>query len=100
MRAPIVIAIICQPSAIPGIMHHEEIASVAIAVQNMHLGARALGLAGFWSSGQKIKHPSVRALLELNESAECLGFFYLGLPSLDWPSSKRGNVEDKVRWAT
>ena len=95
---PVIIAIICSPSALPKVIPHEEIASTAIAVQNMHLAAQALGLGGFWSSGKKAFHPKVAAHLDIEAPAQCLGFFYVGWPAVPWPVGRRGPVDDKVQW--
>lgn len=96
--APTCIAIVCSPSAAPNIVEHEEIASVAMAVQNLHLAAQAHGLAGFWSSGKKAFHPYVAEFLELEPQQRCLGFFYLGEPATPWPDGARRSIKDKVRF--
>ena len=95
---PYVIAIVCAPSPNPKILEHEELASTAIAVQNMHLAARALGLAGFWSSGSKAFGPAVAAHLDLVPPARCLGFFFVGWPAVPWPEGTRRPAGDKVTW--
>ena len=97
-HAPVVIAIICHQSPLPKVIPHEEIASTAMAVQNLHLAARALELGGFWSSGKKAFHENVSEFLELEFNEQCLGFFYLGYPAVDWPKGSRGKIEDKVEW--
>lgn len=96
--APVIIAIVCATSSNPKIVEHEEIASTAIAVQNMHLAARALGLAGFWSSGKKAFHPAVAKHLGIEPPHRCLGFFYVGFPAVPWPEGTRGAIADKVEW--
>lgn len=93
---PVIIAIICAPSDSPKILEHEEIASVAIAVQNMHLAAFGLGLGGFWTSGKKAFDPRVARFLELRGRERCLGFFYVGYPAIEWPEGARGPWRDKV----
>lgn len=98
--APVVIAIVCQPDPSPKIEPDEELASTAIAVQNMHLAARALDLAGFWSSGKKAFHPKVAAFLGIEPPARCLGFFYLGRPAVPWPEGERSPVLDKVTFVS
>lgn len=95
---PVIVAIICETSASPKIVPHEELASVAIAVQNLHLGAFALGLGGFWTSGRKAFDPRVAAFLGLGERARCLGFFYVGWPTVPWPEGARGPWQEKVEW--
>lgn len=98
LRPPVVIAIICQPSQLPKVIAHEEVASTAIAVQNLHLAAHALGLGGFWTSGNKASHPRMATFLGIEAPAECLGFFYVGWPSVRMPQGKRGPFHDKVVW--
>jgi len=96
--APVVVALICEPSTAANIFEHEEIASVAMAVQNLHLCARSLGLAAFWSSGKKAFGPEVARFLNLTPAQRCLGVLYLGYPAGEWPTSKRRPVSEKVTW--
>ncbi|MFO0724819.1 MAG: nitroreductase [Myxococcota bacterium] len=98
LNAPVCIAIICQASPSPKIVEHEEIASTAMAVENMHLAARALGLGAFWTSGKKAFAPSMAAFLGIEAPARCLGFFYVGWPNVPWPEGARKPWQDKVRW--
>lgn len=54
----------------------EEVAAVAMAVQNMYLTCTAHQVGCYWSS-----HPIFHQLgsyLQLSENQECLGLFYLG----------------------
>ena len=96
--APVILAIVCAASASPKIFEHEEIASTAIAVQNLHLAARAHGLAAFWSSGRKAFVAGMAEFLGLTEGQRCLGFLYLGYPATPWPESNRGPIADKITW--
>lgn len=98
LSAPVIVAIICAVTDRPKVVEHEEIASVAMAVQNMHLVATKHGLGGFWTSGKKAFHDKMRDFLGLVPPHRCLGFFYVGWPKIDWPDGSRGAVEDKVRW--
>jgi len=78
----------------------EEIEAVACAVQNMHLTASALGLAGFWSSPELLYTPRMNEWMEIDADDRCLGVFYLGWPKQDlvWPSSTRRPVSEKTEW--
>lgn len=96
--APVIIVIVCAVSPSEKIFEHEEIASTAIAVQNMHLVARAEGLAAFWSSGKKAFHPEMAAFLELADNERCLGFFYVGWPACAWPDGERRPIAEKVQY--
>jgi nitroreductase len=98
LNAPVIIAIVVQPDPNPKIVPHEEIIATAIAVHNMHLAARALGLGAFWTSGAKVFHPKLAAFLGLTPPAHCIGLFYVGWPAIPWPESERGPVEEKVTW--
>ena len=96
--APVIAAIVCAPSTKANIVEMEEVESTAMAVQNLHLAARAVGLAGFWSSGKKAFHSKMADFLGLEPPARCLGFFYIGYPAGPWPTSERRPVKDKIIW--
>ena len=98
--APVIAAIVCAASSSPKIVEHEEIASTAMAVQNLHLAARAMGLAAFWSSGKKAFDPRMARFLGIAPPSRCLGFLYLGWPSVPWPEAQRGPVAEKITWRT
>lgn len=98
LKVPVTIAIVCSPSTSPKIVPDEELASTAIAVQNLHLAATALGLGGYWTSGKKAFHPSMATFLGLTPPARCLGFFYLGWPTGPAPAGARKPWQDKVTW--
>lgn len=77
----------------------EEVEAVAAAVQNLHLSATALGLAGYWSSGGMTYHPALRDYLGLNEADAVLGCFLLGKPRGEWPAgARKADWREKVRW--
>lgn len=77
----------------------EEIEAVACAVQNMHLTATALGIAGYWTSGGMTYHPRMKDLLNLGEEDQCLGFFYVARSKKDWPEGRRkSDWREKVDW--
>jgi nitroreductase len=81
----------------------EEIASVACAVQNMHLYLSAnKPYCGYWSSGGTegwLNSFEMRRLLELTEEGDrCLGLFYVGVsPKVDKMRSSRGPIAEKVK---
>lgn len=76
----------------------EELMAVACAVQNLHLMASALGLAGMWHSKGTSAHPAVARGLGLESPARLLGFFQCGWPATDWPAGTRRPLSEKVRW--
>ncbi len=73
----------------------EEVEAVAAAVQNMYLTATAHGVGCYWGSG---------GVTYMEEAAEhfgfdkLLGFMYCGMPRIDWPTSRRKPIADKVKW--
>ncbi len=73
----------------------EELMAVACSVQNMHLMARALGVAGKWTSKT---HPVIAKELGLEAPSKLLGFFICGWPAADWPEKSKGPVAEKVNW--
>lgn len=54
----------------------EEIAAVAMAVQNMYLTASAAGVGAYWSSPALKDHMGPE--LKMEENQYCLGFFFMG----------------------
>ena len=78
----------------------EEIEAVACAAQNMMLTCTAYGLGAFWSTPKFLSHPDMLAFLNLKESDRCLGLFYIGYPSGDWPVSHRKPLEYVAEWIT
>lgn len=76
----------------------EELMAVACAVQNLHLMASALGLAGMWHSKGSSIHPAVARGLGLESPARLLGFFMLGWPATEWLTSTRRPLSEKVWW--
>lgn len=98
-QASHVIAIGAHLGENPKIPELEEIASVAMAVQNLWLCARERGLAGYWSTGALAYTEATRQFLGLAPGDRSLGFFYLGYPAQEWPSGQRlSGIEEKVNW--
>ncbi|TQD34794.1 nitroreductase family protein [Haloflavibacter putidus] len=74
----------------------EEIASTAMAVQNMWLLATDLGIGAYWSS------PALKEFtpefFDFEEGEHCLGFFYMGYFDESLPEDKRIPIDEKVQW--
>ncbi len=56
----------------------EEIAAASAAIQNILLGATAMGIASFWSSGGLTHKPELKEYLKLGADDIILGLIYLG----------------------
>ena len=88
----------------------EEICSVAMAVQNMHLVSTEMGVGSYWSSASVydpkekksraiINSSAIRDFLELSPTQTCLGWLFVG--SCDdncFKSGLRKPIADKVVW--
>jgi nitroreductase len=76
----------------------EEIAAVAAAVQNILLGATALGIASMWSTGGVTHHPVLKKYLVLSENDVIIGLLYFGYAD-EIPEGKRMvPLTEKIIW--
>ena len=96
LLAGAVIAIIMRRDPEARIPEWEEIASVAMAVQNMWLSCTAINLGCYWSSPKAALEAN--EFLGLGEGERCLGLFYMGWHEMPEIPGKRGAVEEKVVW--
>ncbi len=77
----------------------EEMAAVSAAIQNILLGAAALGIAALWSTGGMTHHPSMKQYLQLNTEDQVMGLLLLGYTDTPAPEGKRNStIENKVTW--
>ena len=77
----------------------EEIASVAMAVQNMKLVAAAHGLGMYWTTGGVTYTDAMRSAMGLGPDDHFLGLLYVGYPKDDWPRpTRRRPVEYYTEW--
>ena len=74
----------------------EEVASTAMAVQNMWLMCSALGIGCYWSSPGIINRISNFAPIAENE--KYLGVFYMGYSDVVLPEPARTPIETKVEY--
>ena len=99
LKASHVIAIIMKRDLKANLPVMEEIASVAMAVQNMCLTASAHGLAAYWGTGGPTFWPEAKPWFGLEEDDMLMGFFYVAKPASDrWPVGKRRPIGEKVEW--
>ncbi|MBI1185239.1 nitroreductase [bacterium] len=78
----------------------EEIAATAMAVQNLYLSMDALGICGYWSSGNGTNSEAMRHLLNLMPHQVHLGWFYVGIadPNAPEPGRFRKDMKEKIEW--
>jgi nitroreductase len=98
MVSSVVIAVCMERQKEEIIPEMEEIEAVACAIQNMHLTCTAYGLGGFWSTPKLIYTEHMNTFLGLGEKDKCLGLFYIGYPSIDWPKAHRKPIEYTTEW--
>ena len=96
LRSAAVIAIILRRDPEARVPEWEEIAAVAMAVQNMWLTCTALGLGSYWSSPKAALEAN--AFLGLEAGERCLGLFYMGWHEMPDLPGKRGPIAEKVIW--
>lgn len=97
-KSAAVIAIGIQRDPQERVPEWEEIAAVAMAVQNMWLACTELGIGAYWSSPGLIKY--MDEFYEMNEGEKCLGFFYMGNydSTTEIPEVSRTPIADKTIW--
>jgi len=83
----------------PNIPAMEEFCAVSAAVQNILLGAEALGIAVLWSTGGAVLQPSMAAYFGLGEEDMMIGLLYMGYTDETNKTGRRRPIGDKVTWA-
>ena len=76
----------------------EEVEAVACAVQNILLGATALGVASFWSTGGMALRQPMKDFLGLGEDDHVIGILYLGYADIQPAGSRSIPLEEKIKW--
>lgn len=98
-KASHVLVAYMQRGDLPKIPELEEIAATSCAIQNLLLGASALGLASYWGSGGMAYHPAMKKHLQLREQDVVLGILYLGYAEQPAHEGKRNvPLQEKVTW--
>ena len=74
----------------------EELAAVAMAVQNMWIACSGYGIGAYWSSPDLIQY--FHEFEPLAEGEKCIGIFYMGYVSETVPGPRKGKISEKVVW--
>jgi len=98
LRAPLIIVAAAIKPALDKVVMKENVASVAVACQNILLCARELGLGGIWRTGSLTYDTDTVDFLGLDEGSELLGFLYLGYPEKSCPPKKREKADGYTSW--
>ncbi len=73
-------------------LHQENRDAVAAGIQNLLLGATALGLASFWSTPAITRPPAVLELCGFAPDDRLIGVIYLGWATQECPPPERPDV--------
>jgi nitroreductase len=84
------------PAKIPLV---EEIAATSAAIQNILLGAEALGISALWSTGGMTHHPALKSFWGLADEDVVMGLLYLGYSNEPAaPGKRNGTAAEKTSW--
>lgn len=97
-RSPVVMTIILHRGPHESVPEWEEVAAVAMAVQNMWLACTAEGLGAYWSSPGVIAN--LRDFLQLKVNEKCLGLFFIGKTNEKVEGSRKSSINDKITWCS
>lgn len=93
-----VIVAVMQRGNLPKIPVFEEVAAAAAAIQNILIGATALNIASFWSTGGMILKTAMHSFFNLQSEDQIMGVIYLGYAD-EYPKGvRRAPVSEKVEW--
>ena len=95
-QASHIIIAIMHRGNLPGIPQLEEIAAASCAIQNLLLGATALGIASYWGSGGMAYHPVMHNFLSLPPEDLVLGILYFGYTDKQLQGRRNTSMEDKI----
>ena len=93
-----IIIAITQRGQLPKIPFWEELAATSCAVQNILLGAQALGLASYWGSGGMATHDAMKTFLGLRPEDMVTGILYLGYTDSQPAGRRIVPLENKMDW--
>jgi nitroreductase len=88
LRTPATLVVGCAPHE-NEMLHIENRDAVAAGIQNLLLGATALGLASFWSTPAITQPPSVLDLCGFGTDDRLVGVVYLGWAAQECPTPER-----------
>lgn len=98
LMSSVVVAVCMTPDPKGRISEMDEIGAVSCAIQNMYLTCTAYGIGGFWATPKVIYTEGFKSFLGIADEDQCLGLFYMGYPSIDWPKGHRKPLEYVTKW--
>lgn len=79
------------------VVEEENDAATCAAIQNILLGATALGLASYWSTGNLMKCAETQRFLEIQNTERFVGAIWLGYGEAP-PPKPRTDFQKKTAW--
>jgi nitroreductase len=92
-RAPLVIGVISCVKENPDVPYWEQVLSAGAAAYNLCLAANAYGYGSNWVTEWYSYHPSINALLKLQDGETIAGFVYIGTETKPNPDRDRPNID-------
>jgi len=93
-----IIVAVMQRGNLPKIPVLEEVAASSAAIQNILLGATALDIASFWSTGGLAHSPVLKNYLQLREEDVVMGILFLGYTNETVNGKRVTPLTEKVKW--
>jgi nitroreductase len=93
-----VVVAIMHRSELSKIPVMEEIAAASCAIQNLLLGATALNIGSFWSTGGATLKPVMKEFLGLGTEDQVMGLLYLGYSDVHPEGVRKTPLEEKIKW--
>jgi len=93
-----IIIAVMKRGNLPKIPAFEEIAATSCAIQNLLLGAAALNIASFWSTGGMALKPALKEFLQFGEDDVVMGILYLGYADEFAEGKRTIPLEEKISW--
>jgi nitroreductase len=81
LRAPVVITVVATPAMNKHVTAFDQILCASASVLMMQMAAQSLGFNGIWRSGWLMQSRELHQVLELEDTAQIVGFLYLGTPT-------------------
>ena len=95
LRTPVTLVVGCAPHE-NEMLHDENRDAVSAGIQNLLLGATALGLASFWSTPALTQPPRVLELCGFEPDDRIVGIIYLGWAERTCAAPERPPVDVTV----
>ncbi|RYU91362.1 nitroreductase [Mucilaginibacter terrigena] len=83
---------------LPKIPQFEEVIATACAVQNLLLGATALNIGAFWSTGGMVLKPAYAEHFGLGAEDSVLGVLFMGYTDNQPEGKRKTPIEEKITW--